>query len=49
MTIKKLLGLDKANISDTEIIARLSEARKKNLGEVEFICPDGSRIKILLP
>lgn len=49
MTIKHLLGLDDANISDAEIMARFNEAQKKNLGEVEFIKSDGTRVKILLP
>ncbi len=49
MTLKHLLGLDDAQISDSEIMAKFSEAKKNNLGEVEFIKPDGNRIKILLP
>jgi hypothetical protein len=49
MTIKHLLGLDDLNITDVEIMARFTEAQKKCLGEVEFIRPDGDRVKILLP
>lgn len=49
MTLKHLLGLDNANISDIEIMARFIEAQKKNLSEVEFIKPEGTIVKILLP
>ena len=49
MSLKKLLGLDGINITDSEIMTRFISAQKKNLGEVEFIKPDGKSIKILLP
>ncbi|MBW2993526.1 hypothetical protein KY317_03060 [Candidatus Woesearchaeota archaeon] len=49
MSLKTLLGLDDAEIPDTEIMARFTEAQKKNLGEIEFIKPDGNKVKILLP
>ena len=49
MTIKHLLGLDDLDITDVEIMARFTDAQKRSLGEVEFIKPDGARIKILLP
>ena len=49
MTIKTLLGLEESSISDTEIMSKFISAQKKQLGEVEFIKPDGSIVKILLP
>lgn len=49
MTLKHLLELDETGISDIEIMARFIEAQKKQLGEVEFVKPDGSRVRILLP
>ena len=49
MSIKTLLGLEEAEITDTEIMARFISAKKKCLGEVEFIKPDGDTVKILLP
>ena len=30
-------------------MAKLEEARKKNIGEVDFIDEDGKRVRILLP
>ena len=49
MSIKNLLGLTDVAISDNEIIAKIAEAQRKNLSEVEFIKLDGTRIKIGLP
>ena len=49
MTLKHLLGLDDVDISDVEIMAKFAEAQKKMYNEVEFVRPDGSRIKILIP
>lgn len=49
MSLKNLLGLTDANISDSEIMAKVAEAMRKNLSEIEFIKLDGSRIKIELP
>lgn len=49
MSIKTLLGLDEVRITDVEIMTRFLSAQKRQLGEVEFIKPDGSSVKILLP
>ena len=49
MSIKNLLGLEELNITDVEIMSRFISAQKKCLGEVEFIKPDRSSVKILLP
>ncbi len=49
MSIKNLLGLSDIDISDSEIMAKIREAQRKNLSEVEFIKLDGTRIKIELP
>ena len=49
MSIKNLLGLEELEISDIEIMDKFISAQKKQLGEIEFIRPDGSNIKILLP
>ena len=49
MSLKNLLGLTDANISDSEIMAKVAEAMRKGLSEVEFINIDGSRTKIELP
>ena len=49
MSIKNLLGLGDIVIADYEIMAKVVEAQKKNLSEVEFIKKDGVRIKIEMP
>ena len=49
MSIKNLLGLAGTNISDCEIIAKLTEAQRRNLDEIEFVKIDGTVIKIQLP
>lgn len=49
MGIKNLLGLEGIGITDVEIMARFISAQKRNLSEVEFLKPNGSSVKILLP
>ena len=49
MSLKNLLGLTEINISDSEIMAKVAEARKKGLSEIEFIKIDGTSIRIELP
>ncbi|MBR9691761.1 hypothetical protein GOV06_03155 [Candidatus Woesearchaeota archaeon] len=49
MSLKKLLGLNEAGISDFEIISRLKKAQKQDLDEVDFIKADGSVVKVNLP
>ena len=49
MSIKNLLGLKDANISDCDIMAKIREAQRNNLTEVEFVKLDGSRVRIELP
>ena len=48
MSIRKLLGLNGTGISDDEIMAKLVDAQKRNLDEVEFNI-DGKTVKISLP
>ena len=47
--IKDLLGLEQTSLGDYDIMAKIKEAQKKNLGEVEFVDEDGKRIRVLLP
>jgi len=49
MGIKNLLGLEDLGITDVEIMSRFLSAQKNQLGEIEFLRPDGSTVKILLP
>jgi len=49
MSLKNLLGLTDADISDSEIMARVADAMRKGMSEVEFIKIDGSKTKIELP
>jgi len=49
MSIKTLLGLGESGITDVEIMTKFLNAKRKQLGEVEFIKPDGSSVRILLP
>lgn len=49
MSLKRLLGLEETGISDAEIAAKLIDAQKKNLDEVDFIKADGSTIQVKLP
>ncbi|MBD3354442.1 hypothetical protein GF361_00475 [Candidatus Woesearchaeota archaeon] len=49
MALKELLDLKEAGISDSEIIRRLRDADKDNLDEVNFLRPDGTKIKLFLP
>lgn len=48
MSIKNLLGLKEAGITDAEIVKKITEAQRKNLNEVEFDV-DGKTIKIRMP
>ena len=49
MSIKKILGLAETGLTDYEIVAKIKEARRKNLNEVDFINIDGSVTKIFIP
>ena len=49
MSLKSLLGLNQAGISDFEIMGKLKDAYAQDLDEVDFIDEDGSVIKIKLP
>jgi len=49
MSLRQLLGLDKAGISDIEIIEKLQNAQKQALREIDFNLGDGSVVKIRLP
>ena len=48
MSLKQLLGLNKAGITDIEIIGRIKEAQRKDLDSVEFNI-EGNIVKISLP
>ena len=49
MSLKNLLGLNDVDISNEEIMAKVAEAMRRNLSEIEFIKLDGSSVKIELP
>ena len=49
MSLKNILGLAETGLSDYEIVAKIRNAQKKNLNEVEFINIDGSVTKIFIP
>jgi len=48
MSIKNLLGLQGAHITDAEIVAKIRDAQLKNLDYVEFNV-DGAMTKVSLP
>ena len=48
MSLKELLGISEAGISDFEIVRKIREAQKKNLDFVELNL-DGDIVKISLP
>lgn len=48
MSIKQLLGLDEAGLTDAEIMGKILEAERQNLDEVEFDV-DGDIVKISIP
>ena len=48
MSIKTLLGLKEADITDAEIVKKIAEAQQKNLNEVEFDV-DGKTVKVKIP
>ena len=48
MTLKKLLGLENFQITDSEIMQKIAEARKNNKDVVEFNL-DGHCIKVKIP
>jgi len=49
MSLKNILGLAETGLTDYEIMAKIREARRKNLNEVDFINADGSVTKIFIP
>lgn len=49
MSLKKILGLSETDLTDYEIVARIQEARKNNLDEVDFAATDGTIIRIFIP
>lgn len=48
MSLKKILGLEKSNITDCEIMARLKEAQRTNMDKLEFDTGE-EHVKISLP
>ena len=48
MSLKKLLGLSEADISDEEIIAKVREAQKRNLDYIEIMVK-GDMVQIKIP
>ncbi|MEE9525484.1 MAG: hypothetical protein V3V78_02650 [Candidatus Woesearchaeota archaeon] len=49
MSLKGLLGLDNCGISEFEIMQKVRDAQRNNLGEIDFEKPDGTVVKIFLP
>ena len=49
MSLKQLLGLENTTLTDVQIIAKIKEARERNLEHVEFTTSDGKRILVNLP
>ena len=49
MSLKKLLGLNQAGISEFEVMGKLNDAVAHDLDEVDFIAEDGSVIRVKLP
>jgi hypothetical protein len=49
MSLRTILGLGETGLTDYEIMAKISDARKRNLDEVDFINADGSITKIFIP
>lgn len=47
--IKNLLGITDAGIDDSDIMRKIVEAQKKNIGFIELVKSNGSVIKISLP
>ncbi len=48
MSLKQLLGLEKTNISEAEIMTKIKEAQHKDLDSVDFVV-DGEVIKVSFP
>ena len=49
MSIKNLLGLEEASITEDQIMERFCDAYNHNLEEVEFSLPSGKKVIIRLP
>ena len=49
MSLKTLFGLEDVEISEMEIMARIKAAFERDIGEVEFVSADGSKVIIKLP
>jgi hypothetical protein len=49
MSLKNLLGLNEAGISDFEIMRKLNDAYAHDLDEVDFVDENGEVIKVKLP
>ena len=49
MTLKKLLGLNQSRITEWEICAKIAEAQKLGLEEVDFTDEFGNIVKIHIP
>lgn len=47
--IKNLLGLEQTKLNDYEIMAKIKEAQKKNIGEITIFDDDGTKVRVLLP
>jgi hypothetical protein len=48
MSLKQLLGLEKTNISEAEIMTKIMEAQHKDLDSVEFVV-EGNIVHIGFP
>lgn len=49
MSIRNMLGLGETGLTDYEILAKIKDAQRKNINEIEFIGMDGSVIKLFVP
>jgi hypothetical protein len=49
MALKILLGLAGEKISESEIVAKIEQAKEDRTNIVEFTLKDGSKIRIELP
>ena len=49
MSLKTLLGLEEASISDAEIMTKIKEAMDNGSDSITFTAADGSKITMKLP
>jgi len=49
MSLKSLLGLENTSLTDTQIMAKIQEAKDKGQEEVEFMTKDGKKVIVKIP